>query len=226
MKLITFYTPSHVSLVKHLLASRVEEYTLAVVEGQQEGNGTYCQKGFHRSVLSKMRAIRSEATEDFLFADADVVFLKPSLERILKEAEGYDCLFQRDDTAYCTGLFFMRHNPGCLRLLDDIIAVLELCPDDDRVHDQNVAQRLLPKSGLRYGHLSDLFANLCTIYGRDWYRTGQSPSVPAATVVFHANRVAGVERKLMLLEIAEGKYTVDDIRKDYPVRLQGNAART
>jgi hypothetical protein len=218
MKLITFYTPSHECLVKRLLASRVEEYTLAVVEGEQEGIGAYRQKGFHRSVLSKMRAIRKEATEDFVFADADVVFLKPSLERILKEAEGYDCLFQRDDIAYCTGLFFMRHKPGCLNLLDNIVAVLELRRDDDRVHDQTVAQRLLPKSGLRYGHLSDLFANLCTIYGHDWHAKGRSPIVPAATVVFHANWVAGVERKLMLLEIAEGKYTVDDIKKDCPLR--------
>lgn len=226
MKLITFYTPSHALLVKHLLASRVEEYAPAVVEGRQEGTGTYRQSGFHRSVLSKMRAIRREATEDFLFADADVVFLKPSLERILKEADGYDCLFQRDDTAYCTGLFFMRHNAGCLKLLDDIIAELELCPDDDRIHDQNVAQRLLPRSGLRYGYLSDLFANLCTIYGSAWYLKGQSPIVPAETLIFHANRVAGVERKRILIEIAEGKYTVDDIRKDCPVRLQAKTART
>ena len=206
MKLITYYTPSHRILVQHLLASKLEEYTVHAFEGQQLGPGHYSGPGFRETTLDKLRVIRREATEDFVFTDADVIFLRPSLTQILAESEGYDCVFQRDHESCCTGLFFMRSNPATLQLLDDAISALSQTTNR-RDNDQTVINALLPTSGVRYTLLSDLFANPCTLYGIGEARFNKVRPVSTKNMlVFHANWLVGTTSKLRQLDIVERAY--------------------
>ncbi len=199
MKLITFYTPSHESLVRRLLGSCVREFRVTAAKGQQMGNGVFHKQGWRASMLQKMRAIRQEASEDFLFADADVVFLRPSLARIRQELEGFDCLFQDDGKGHCAGLFAMRSNTACLRLLDRCIAELESDLDNETQGDQVILNRLLRTSGVKYGKLSGLFANPHTLTGASWQ--GDHLKLPPDTIAFHANWAIGVKKKLRLLDM-------------------------
>ena len=201
MKLITFYTPSHEPLARRLLASCVGEYRIATAVAEQRGKGVYHTHGWRATVLEKIKAIRREATEDFLFADPDVVFLRPSVERIRGEWRDLDCVFQFN-RANCTGLFAMRSNAGCLRLLDRCIAELASDLENEARGDQAAMNRLLPSSGVRYGKLSGLFANPYTLTGGKW--NGKELELPPETIAFHANWTVGVESKIRLIDMVLG----------------------
>ncbi len=198
MKMVLFYTPSHEPLAQRLLDSCVGEYRITAARGEQLGSGAYHQRHSRATMLEKLKVVRREAGEDFLLADADIVFLKPSLEQIRKEWERFDCLFQFD-RSYCAGFFVMRSNAACLGLLDRCIAEVQCDLQNDAHDEQMILNRLLPSSGVRYGKLSRLFANPCTLTGGKW--NGQELEVPPETIAFHANWTVGVENKIKLIDM-------------------------
>jgi hypothetical protein len=157
-------------------------------------------------MIDKLKLIKAEATEDFIFAESDIVFLKPSLSRILQEIAFFDVLFQDDGPRpLCAGLFVMRVNEKTLAFLDDWRSRAEAAltqPDENgRINDdQDVLNKFIQDSGLTYGKLSHLFANPYTVAGKIW--DGSNLNIPNDTLVFHANWTEGIENKEKLLDMA------------------------
>jgi hypothetical protein len=199
MQLITFVTPTHAALSSQLLTSRVEDFEVTVVRGAQIGSGVFREPGFREVMHEKLCAVRRAATGDFVYTDADVIFLQPAVEAILAELEDYDCLFQNDslspDGPYCAGLFAMRCNQKTLGLLDAAVAAMDA--DPGLPDDQIALNRVLSGSGCRYGMLSNRFANLCTLGRVPWDH--KPVYLPADTLAFHANWVKGLDTKAALL---------------------------
>src|SRR5208283_1686999 len=204
VKLITYHTPSHDALAARLLASEISEYRVMQVRGNQLGDGLFCGLGFRATVTEKVKAIRREASEwphmDFVFADADVVFLRPSLATLDMELEGYDAIFQDDGIELCTGLFAMRYNQRCLEALDRWVTEMEREPENDIDHDQSILNRILPQTDLKVTRFSHCFANLYTLTGESWH--GQDIVLPPETIAFHANFCMGTADKQRLIEMA------------------------
>ena len=196
MKLVTCYSESHKKLLNIFLSSCIGEYEVKVHEIPQRGSGIYESPGFKESMIDKMKIIKSEATEDFVFSDIDVVFLRPSLQCILKELNSFDCLFQ-DSGIYCSGLFAMKVNEKTIKFLDDWINTLET---GGFPQEEYALRHLIPNSGLAHGKLSHLFTNPFILRGRHW--DGTELSIPNETLVFHANWTAGIENKEKLMNMA------------------------
>ena len=203
MKLITYCTPSHEPLLRLLLASEVSEYDVCVLRGPQVSEEDYHGAGWNLMADGKMQGILAEATEDFLFCDADVMLLQPSLAALREEMNGRDCLFQ-DDGWLCSGLFAMRGNEACRQLLRDTLTELRHGgPNGAGCEDEQIAlNRVIGRSGVRYGKLSTLWANPYTITGGHW--NGGPLPLPPGAVAFHANWTVGVARKLELLGLVAG----------------------
>jgi len=199
MKLVTVCTPSHECLLERLQRSRIEEYALTVVRGPQIGDGVYKNPNWHDAMIWKLKAIQEQFTEDMVFVDADVVFLKPSLQEILEEAEDYDCMFQRDHNEYCAGLFFMRHTAKCVKLINDSVKLL-IRDKREWVHDQHVLNWMTRHSETVHGYLSARFANLRILFGRDNCRKVQ-PIPVDKVIAFHANWLRGVADKVAQLDL-------------------------
>ena len=212
MKLITFYSKSHECLVRRLLNSCIGEFDVKVHEIPQRGTGYFRSPGYRETMVDKLKIIREEATEDFIFADADIVFLRPSLKIILEEMSSFDILFQNDGPhrPFCAGLFVMKINEGTLRFLDTWISKSEFKLtgpnefgyDED---DQDVLNGgIIQTSKLSYGKLSLRFTNPCHLMGNHnlplW--DGRKLDFPSEILVFHANWTEGIENKIKLMDMA------------------------
>ena len=203
MKLLTFYTPSHEPLVRRLLASRLEEYSVVCRQAPQgECEGTFGRHGFKAMMREKVRAIEEELTEDLIFTDADVVFLRPSLSAFLEDLGAADCAFQRDATDCCAGLFILRHTRRCRALVRswaEMMDTPEFCAESAS-NDQVALNRLLRMTRFPAAWLGNRFANPWTLTGGHW--DGQAIAIPPGTCVFHANWCRGVPTKMRLLDMA------------------------
>jgi len=210
MKLLTFYSPSHEPLVRRLLASRLEEFSVVCRQVPQgDSKGSYGARGYKQLVHGKASIIEEEFTEDLVFADADVVFLRPSLAAFVEDLGDAECAFQRDAADACAGLFILRYTQRCRALVRSWVEMLAT-PEylvESNAYDQDALNRLLRATRFPYAWLGPRFVNPWTLTGKHW--DGQPLSIPAETVAFHANWCIGVDAKARLLEMASAAAHAD-----------------
>jgi hypothetical protein len=186
-------------LREFLIPSVTEDFELVVGSGRQKSqDGGYFSEGFNESTKDKLIFLydviqKSENNEVLLFADVDIIFLKPVKAYLTKYLE-YDMVFQKAYAGLNTG-FFLLKNIGAVRsLLKDVINNCHLYHDDQLALNDIIQKYIL----IKYTNFDDRILCPAAILGlKVW--DGEELVIPEDTLVFHACWCAGVENKIKLL---------------------------
>ncbi|MEZ6099613.1 MAG: putative nucleotide-diphospho-sugar transferase [Pirellulaceae bacterium] len=209
MKLYTHASPSHESLLQEfLLPSAVEFDEVVVGRCSQASVDQYGLPGWGENTYEKARTMRRavyECEDLVVWADADVLFLAPAVERLIAELGDNDIAFQRNYGVwkFCTGLWIARCDNRVRRLFDVIVDMREYFERQGR-DDQTAMNDVVGRSDVRTTFLST--SEFCTAgwqdgRWREWVpERDPVPLVPSTAIAFHANWCRGLESKRLLLE--------------------------
>jgi hypothetical protein len=210
MRLYTFYTETHRSLLDESLRSlkKTFEDTGVVIEKfpQYSETGAFHSSGWKLTMLDKLRYIQLALKDDepFIHADCDIVYYRPfrrHIERLLSKSN-LDLIFQSDsDGCACMGFFACKPSKKVLRLFTFASYMLE---KDYFANDQLAVNALLrdPEfSDVSYGLLGhDAYSIWRQTGGRVWEPTIEVGPLPPSVYLCHLNYTVGVENKLQLLK--------------------------
>jgi hypothetical protein len=200
MKIYTHATPSHYPLLDLLKASMKRiglKPPLVSLSSEQADDGEYFAPGWDRAMASKIQtvlnAINSGAHKEFLFVDADVVFIQdpfPPLRGFL-DSRGWDVAFARDDDERnaCPGMALIRQGSVKVRKLYRNV-MLDLQHGRTPCEQPGINAYLRSERDIRWGFLPDTFANPMIV--------GDRPLNEC--VAYHANWTIGVEAKRKRME--------------------------
>lgn len=225
MDLVTIASDSHASMQEHfLLNSAVYEYD--IVRGKMDQicpTGEYRDPGWGEMGHAKLQFVidylESGLRPDghwFLFCDADIVFLRPSLavlEQEIRAVSGQDILLQDDGHEYCAGLFVCKISDKSRELFRTALRIGKEMHEANiragRGHsaaDQASLNAAIPIVGAKASLLSHRFLNWRHLASGSLWEPGEWFLVPEDTVAFHANWVIGIKKKIQLLQ-----YVVDQV---------------
>ena len=202
MKLLTYYTNSHKSLLDNFFIPSIpksDNFDLRIGTGMQHSaTGAYDSHGYNLTTEEKIVFILRELYvlpegERILFSDCDVVFLKPVMS-MLSEYENYDIVFQDGYQELNTGFMLIRNCPVVRTLFEDVVRKCYLYKND-----QDALNFLIDKYFIQYTMFGRTV--LCPadfIFPSHW--NGQKIKIPEYAKVFHACWCFDVENKLKLLK--------------------------
>lgn len=208
MKLITFYSESHIDIyTEYFLKSYnkyLSDYKLISKKIEQiSPSGEYESVGFDRVMLEKVNLIIENIDlsddEPFIYADCDIQFFGD----IKYDLNENDIMFQNDyfPDNYCAGFFIAKQNQ---RVLDFFLRVREkfIKSMDGKVHDQTIIYHLFKDGydGIKKNMLptNKYWTVAFSTNGAPW--KGQKINLPPDIVVHHANFTVGIKNKILLLE--------------------------
>jgi len=174
------------------------------MEGEQIGSGDWGNPNYGLAVYKKIDAILRttdwSSEETILYCDADVLFVKPTKEFLLKQLGGYEMAFQYDD-GYCnTGFFVYRTIPKVKRLLE---RTLECAP---KGNDQYALNDIIHSSGINYRLFSSSIWNISFLCGQEvWDGTTPIP-FPPKMKIFHATWIGNCALKEKALQAAKDQF--------------------
>ena len=201
MKLITFYTKTHERMLREfLIPSVTEDFELIVGSGRQKSqDGNYFSEGFNESTKDKLIFLynvlqKSENNEVLLFADVDIIFLKPVMAYLKKYLE-HDMVFQKAYPGLNTGFFLLKNKKEVRNLLKNVINNCHLYHDDQLALNDIIQKYIL----IKYTNFDDRILCPAAILGlKVW--DGEELVISEDTLVFHACWCAGVDNKIKLLD--------------------------
>lgn len=205
MKLFTFFSDSHRFLHELFIESIFETNPNLVIHSDlidQSGTGLFMEDGWENSMTNKIdQIINACKTEEiFIHSDADVYFFSPIEKKILEELGEFDLAFQDDGhVGLCMGFFICRPNEKVINLFKSVKSLL----GSFNGHDQNALNSIIDSSGVKYKRLSSLFFNYGQKFGKVW--DGEDFEVSPDILMFHANWVISVEKKLEIISLVKQK---------------------
>ena len=200
MKLVTFYTETHKTMLKDFLLPSIKD-NFEILEGvgvQKSQDGSYFSKGFNQSTKDKIiflynTLLESEEGEIILFSDVDIIFLK-STKEYLNSYINYDMVFQKGYGGLNTGFFLLKNKEEVRNLLMDVISNCHFY-HDDQIALNDIIQKY---TTIKYTNFDDRILSPAAIIGlKVW--DGEELKIPEDTLVFHACWCAGVDNKIKLL---------------------------
>ena len=204
MRLLTFFSDSHDILFKNYFkpsVDKINEYDLVVEKFDQIGvSGAYFEKGWKESMLEKLKFLVKTVNEcwgdNFVFSDADVIFIDKTRDFLIKNLNDKDAAFQFDYNGLCAGFFIMKASQKSLDFLNKCIDTYDDYPDFDdqnvmRVHEKLLNYKLLP---------NEIF-NISMINGGNVWDGELNFDIPKNIIAFHANWTIGVKAKIDLFNL-------------------------
>jgi hypothetical protein len=208
MKIITFYSDSHLRIYNDYFLESYKKYLshhrlISKKIEQISPTGEYESIGFDKSMLEKINLIIDNIdltdSEPLVYADCDIQFFGD----LDFEMGNDDIIFQNDffPNNHCAGFFIAKQN---LKVLDFFKTVKDrfIKSMDGKIHDQIIINYLflegydkIKKSMLP----SDKYWTVAfSTKGEPW--NGQEIKIPDELIVHHANFTVGIKNKLSLLE--------------------------
>lgn len=201
-RLMTFYSDSHKILYEQYFKPSVEyfnEYELVSYQAEQFGSGSFMEKGWKESMGKKIDFIIDMINDCwgdyFVFADADVIFFRKTVDYLLNQVKDVDAAFQEDANKMCAGFFIMKCNESTLRFMTTVKDLYGIYPEDQTAmqhHVSMIKHRLLPK---------DIF-NISHINGNKVWDCDYSLKIPSSIRVFHGNWTIGIDNKIRIMNFA------------------------
>jgi hypothetical protein len=208
MKILTFYSDSHLDMYNNYFLSSYKKYLsghklISKKIDQMSPTGEYESPGFDYTMLEKIRLIieNIDTSDDSLlvYSDCDVQFFR----ELEFEMGDNDILFQNDyfPENYCAGFFAARQNEKVLKFFREVHNRL-VNSMDGRIHDQTVICSLFSEgyNGIKKGMLpfNKYWTSAFSTNGKPW--VGQDLVVPGEIIAHHANFTVGIKNKIFLLE--------------------------
>ena len=211
MKLLTFYTDSHIEIFKNYFLSSYEEHLkndFELIECKYDqicADGSYGSDGFNHTMIGKIehivKNINPGESLPLVFSDCDVQFFKNIKEDILSEIENFDIKFQDDVVCVCAGFFICKQNEKTLSFFEDVLKSLKdlvnLNYDDQQIINNFLRTNRHP---LNHGLLpkEKYFTVASSNQAKQW--NGETFTIPKEIISHHANWTVGVHNKMKLLE--------------------------
>ena len=227
MKLVTFYSDSHIKLYELFLESfnkfLSKKYTLLPKKiDQVSPTGVYNSKGFDVAMVEKLNwiieNINISDNQPMIFSDCDVQFFGD----LIFDMKDNDILFQHDyheffDLSwypdgnngkgiypnYCAGFFICKQNVKILNFFIDVRKKL-LENLNGTLHDQTVLNKMLNDGyDIKHDKLNpnQYWTVGFSTQGVVW--DGQPIKTPKDIIVHHANFTVGIQNKLNLLKLVK-----------------------
>jgi len=192
--LCTYYTPSHKQMAQEwLITSIQDDFEIIIGTGKQQcSSATYLQNGWTKTTREKVKFIIKTIKENInsivIFADADIMFLKPIKKEIINLLFNKDFVGQIDRPGkLCSGFVAMWANNKTLALWK---AVLEYMQAHHEISDQDaLAHFLRPNKNifnLAWDFLPTTYFGGGTFKKRGW-KPGKNLIIPENPAMFHAN---------------------------------------
>lgn len=205
IRLYTAFTDTHEVFIRGFLKTYPfdTEMDLVVRYMPQEcPSGVYESSGFSSTMKRKVEMIVQEMKklddgDIMIYADNDIVFLKPFKNILLDEMGDVDIIFQNDWNSCCMGLFACKISPRVRDLFNRVLTDL-----DRHAHDQDCMNYLLRNInfGLKIKLMSPRFFNHGFLGKR--YEGEDTVNFPSDMVLLHANFAVGIEYKKKILDLA------------------------
>ncbi|MEZ6099361.1 MAG: putative nucleotide-diphospho-sugar transferase [Pirellulaceae bacterium] len=206
MKLFTHASPSHEQLLQSYLLPSTTEFTDVIIgrapqaAAAEFGDPAWGRNTVHKA-LTMRRAVR-ECPDFVVWADADVVFLRPSIDRLLECLGPHDIACQDDGGVLCSGLWIARCSVVTQTLFDCV------CQDGSFYRGQATTDQAALNHYIKQLRVSavalplDEFASAGYCHGtwNEW--DGKPFTLPPTVRVFHANWCRGIPNKTRLLAMA------------------------
>ncbi len=230
MDLLTIASESHRELQhRFLLSSKVQEYR--IFNGHMDQvceTGEYRSRGWCEMGQAKLEFILSYLQSGirpdghwFVFADADITFLRPSKQVFFDEIRaigGQDILLQDDGREFCSGLFVCKVSDRTRHLFATSLEIaVEMARENERLGrgysaaDQAALNAAITATRSRASMLSHRFLNWHHLCSTELWKPGMSFRIPENAVAFHANWTIGIDNKVKLLQ-----YVVDEVSNEAP----------
>jgi len=212
MKLYTFYTDTHESMLDDYLRKSINyfgEFDIITKKGQQiSDDGSFYSKGFHDTVIQKISFLLDEvnwASEEVcVFSDTDIIITKPCKDFFLEQIQEYDIVFQSDQTSMNTGFFVFRCNNKVKALLEKSLSLV-----DKHFGDQLCVNAALKDSDVKYKAFDKTVFNVGFYLKGKLWNGEDTIHFPKRMRVFHANFMVGLEAKRKALEKARERFLKD-----------------
>jgi len=215
MKLFTYYTKAKSDLATQFFIPSVGiDYDLSVdILKEKCRTGHYMDKGWTQIMKEKnhkiLEHIKDLKFDRFVYADSDIIFIRPTADIIHDLLNQYDIVFQSDRGTCCCGFMGIRSNKRTHDLIKLVISHI----DKFKQGDQVVMNYLLGSGrvkDIKYKVLNHQhFFNIGGIYGgvNGGIYEGESLDfkVPDSIKMFHANFTKGKENKIKLLNYVKSK---------------------
>lgn len=215
MKIYTIFTDTHKYLLyNYFLPTLYEhEYTETVIKKIDQicSSGSYGQNGWFETMRQKalycLQACKDNYGQKIIYADCDIQFLGPFINRMEEELSDYDIACQDDvfpfgnRRTYCAGLLICRANDRTIQLFQNIINLMNMrgawSPnwDDQGALNENIHIT-------KHKALSHQFYTIAQSKAQLW-DNDYSISIPKNILVHHANWTHGVDNKIKLLDFVK-----------------------
>lgn len=210
MKLVTFYTQSHIEIYTKYFLPSFNEFLIndfELIECNYEQvctDGSYGSKGFNQTMIGKIEGIVKNIDlsdeRPMVFADCDIQFFKNIKSDVIEEVENYDIKLQDDIVCMCAGFFVCKQNEKILHFFNDVLENLKNLVNQG-YDDQQIINNFLKsnKHPISYGLLpKEKYFTVASSNGaKQW--NGETFSIPKGIIVHHANWTVGIENKIKLL---------------------------
>jgi hypothetical protein len=211
MKIYTFYTQSHIELLKIFLENfpQNDDIDLVVRKLPQECyEASYLTNGWNLTMKRKVEYIihslnETPENEWFVHSDCDIVLFSGWEDILQKYKNDFDMMNQNDFSVLCAGFFFCKNNDRTRELWNKVLENL-----DSFEHDQWAMNAWIKKiPNLKVGILPNTYFTYGLLGRNNW--SGEEFTIPNIEnlKMFHANWTQGVENKMKLMkEVIKQKY--------------------
>lgn len=213
VKIYTHYSDSHKDIYdNYFKASLRNIYTPSEVSirgcyhEQTTLDGMFMSPGWLDSMNIKLDVILTALTENknkwFIFSDCDVQFLKPFVEDLEFELNGFDIVCQNDCNSLCAGFFACNANERTNLLFTTIKQNFRYLVNDQVALNEYrnlVKYKLLDPQ--KYYTIGNYFTNTD---GTHIWDNSTAIIPPSNILLHHANYVKGTANKIKLMDLIKG----------------------
>lgn len=210
MKLFCYYTPTHKNMFDSFLkrsCDLLQEHDVVsfMDSDQLSEDGSFYSTGFHETVVKKLDFIIDsnvwDDSEYCIFSDADVLFTSPTKEFLEEQAQGFDIVFQSDQTTYNSGFYVFRNSPKVKSMFEEARRV-----KDQHFGDQLCIDAALRTIPLKCKAFDKTVFNISFYSGGNVWDNESTIHFPKHMRVYHANFIVGVENKEKALKTAYDRF--------------------
>jgi len=209
MKLYTFYTDSHISLLNNYFLSSIpkdDNFEVIIEKFPQEcSSGNFMESGWmqtmHKKISYVLRGIEENPNKVFIHSDCDVYFFKQFKDDLLNQMEDCDMIGIDDggNTISC-GFFACRGNEKTKKLFETVLNNMSKFGNDQ--HAMNHFRHDYIKSKI----LDLKYFNIHHIIGQQvWNPNIDIPHLNKNILMMHANWTVGVDNKSKLIDKVKEK---------------------
>jgi hypothetical protein len=211
IKLLTFFTETHKVFLKHFIETYKfdSDVDLSLKYVPQEcKTGEYYKEGWSKSMETKMNVVldtlcEMQENDILIYCDIDVIFIKPFKDFLLKELGNNDIVFQQDRKDVCAGLFCCRVNERTKELIEKSKNLTITKSSDQAAINyilnsklvENISYKFLPRQIYNFGFNPCFDQNII-----------DREIIPDDILIFHANYIAGSEKKLKAIQKVRDKF--------------------